>query len=149
MEETNLFKLINEWLKQYEPIGSWLYFNSTPVELGTTSMNTLPSSQTKNYIDGSKDVILLFTINMVKSYDEGTSDINMDALDEVCQFTDWIREQNDNLNYPVFGDNINVTKVEVLSTVPSLAINQTAQLAQYSFNARLIYKDEREVITNG
>ena len=142
----NLFKIINEWLKLYQPIGSWLYFNSTPVELGTTSMNTLPSSQTKQFVDGSKNVVLLFTIRMVKSYDEGTSDINMEALDESCQFTNWIKEQNDSLNYPEFGDKMYVKEIKVLSTVPSLAVNQTAQLAQYSFNARLVYRDEREVI---
>ena len=145
--ETNLFKIINDWLKQYEPVGSWLYFNSTPVELGATSMNTLPSSQTKEYIDGSKDVTLSFTVNMVREYDSGgTSDINTEALDESCQFANWIKEQNDSLNYPEFGDKMYVKEIKVLSTVPSLAVNQTAQLAQYSFNARLVYRDEREVI---
>lgn len=142
----NVFKVINDWLKQYEPIGSWLYFNSTPVELGVTSMNTLPSSQTKKYVDGSKKVILLFTINMIKEFDEGTSDVNMDVLDEVCQFAEWIKEQNESLNYPVFGDKMKVQKVEVISTVPSLAVNKVALLAQYSFNARLEYLDESEVL---
>lgn len=145
----NLFEIINEWLKQYKPIGSWLYFNSTPVELGVTSMNTLPSSQTREYIDGSKKVTLLFTIRMVKSYDEGTSDVNMEELSEVCRFSEWIKEQNDTHNYPDFGDRRTVTKVEVLSTVPSLAIDRASQLAQYSFNAQLIYNDESEVIQNG
>lgn len=142
----NVYKVINDWLKQYEPIGSWLYFNSTPVELGVTSMNTLPSSQTKKYVDGSKKVILLFTINMIKEFDEGTSDVNMDVLDEVCQFAEWIKEQNESLNYPVFGDKMKVQKVEVISTVPSLAVNKVALLAQYSFNARLEYLDESEVL---
>lgn len=142
----NVYKVINDWLKQYEPIGSWLYFNSTPVELGVTSMNTLPSSQTKKYVDGSKKVILLFTINMIKEFDEGTSDVNMDVLDEVCQFAEWIKEQNESLNYPVFGDKMKVQKVEVISTVPSLAVNKVALLAQYSFNAQLEYLDESEVL---
>ena len=145
----NLFKIINEWLKLYEPIGSWLYFNSTPVELGTTSMNTLPSSQTKQFVDGSKNVTLLFTIRMVKSYDEGTSDTNMEALDEVCQFTNWLRQKNDAKEFPELGEYLTTESVEVLSTVPSLAVDPTNQLAQYSFNARLVYKDESEVIRNG
>lgn len=146
MVDANLFKKINEWLKLYEPVGDWLYFNSTPVELGTTSMNTLPSSSVKEHIDGSKDVTLLFTIRLIKNYDEGTSDINMEALDEVVEFTNWIAEMDKNKDYPDLGEKLIVKEVDVITNVPSLAVNSTALLAQYSFNAKLIYRDESEVI---
>lgn len=146
----NIFEIINDWLKQYEPIGSWLYFNSTPVELGATSMNSLSNSSKREYIDGSVDYTILFSVHMVKSYDEaGTSDTNLYELNEINQFTDWIREQNKLKNYPELIENCTVQDIEVLTTIPSIAINKENQLARYSFSAKLIYRDESEVIVNG
>ena len=145
----NIFKLFTEWLKEYEPIGSWMYFNCTPVEENTTSLNTAPSSTTKEFIDGSKDVSINMSINLIKSYDEeGTSDTNIDAINEVGELENWITERDKNKDFPVLSDDgkIYITSIKVLSTLPSLAVDKTSHLAKYSFNIRLVYKDESEVI---
>ena len=146
----NIYNQLNEWFKNYEDIGSWLYFNSTPVELGVTSMLTNSNSYSiRKFIDGSKSVSITVTINMIKSYDEGTSDINLTELEEVDKFCNWITHQNEIDNYPELGDNITVTEIKVLNNVPILSVNEASQLAQYSFNAQITYLDESEVINNG
>jgi hypothetical protein len=142
----NPYEVINDWLKQYEPIGSWLYFNSTPVDLGTTSMNTVPGKSIKKFIDGSKEITLNFRINLIKEYDEGTSTVNLEAIKEVGSFTSWIIEQDSLKNYPDFGDKIETMEISVLTDVPSLGVNRESMLAQYSFSAKVVYRDESEVI---
>ena len=147
MSNNNVFRQISEWLQNYTLLGSWMYFNSTPIELGTTSLNTVSGSrELKKFIDGSKDIELTFLISMVKQYDTGTSDLNLEALDEVTNFSNWIEEQNENQEYPDLGQFKTVKSISVLSNVPSLQIDQASQLAKYTFQVRILYKDESEVI---
>ena len=147
----NLYKQVNEWLLNYEPLNSWLYFNATPVILGTAALNSVPGDRvTKEFVDGSKEKQLIFAIDMITSYDaDGTSDVNMDALDEVNHFSDWIEQQYTDDNFPDFGETNTITKIEVLTNVPSLLVDATSQLAKYQFQSRITYKDESEVVKNG
>ena len=144
----SLYNIVNEWLvNNYTPIGGWLYFNATPMIIGTVAMNSVSGDKTvKKYIDGSKQNELIFAIDMVTAHDaQGTSDTNMLALQEVENFSTWL----DNIkssNFPDFGDYKKVQKVEVLTSVPSLLINNEQMLAKYQFQARIIYIDESEVI---
>lgn len=144
----SLYNIVNEWLvNNYTPISGWLYFNATPMIIGTVAMNSVSGDKTvKKYIDGSKQNELIFAIDMVTAHDaQGTSDTNMLALQEVENFSTWL----DNIkssNFPDFGDYKKVQKVEVLTSVPSLLINSEQMLAKYQFQARIIYIDESEVI---
>lgn len=143
----NVYKRISAWLQNYQPIGSWLYFNCTPVELGTTSLNPSQGQrELKKYITGARDVELSFQIDMVKSYDTGTSDLNMDAFDEVLAFADWIESQNETKNYPDIGERLTIQRISVTSNVPRVSVSNTSpQLAKYTFSAKVVYKDESEV----
>lgn len=143
-----IYKPINEWLLNYTPLNNWIYFNATPVITGTVAMNMVAGDRvTKEYIDGTKQKQCVFAIDMISEYDgSGTSDVNMNALAEVESFMDWLEIQNKESNFPDFGKNYITEKVEVLTNVPQLLINEQSQLAKYQFQARVNYKDESEVM---
>lgn len=148
----NIYEKINEWLATtYQPLNEWLYFNATPMIVGTVAMNSVSGDRVyKRFVDGSVQRRVIFAIDMVLSYDDcGTSDVNMDAINEVNKFSEWIEEQLPLQNVPDFGNNRTIESIEVLTNVPSLLIDNTNGLAKYQFQARIEYKDESEVIKNG
>ena len=148
----NIYEKINEWLATtYQPLNEWLYFNATPMIVGTVAMNSVSGDRVyKRFVDGSVQRRVIFAIDMVLSYDDaGTSDVNMNAINEVNKFSEWIEEQLSLQNVPDFGKNRTIESIEVLTNVPSLLINNTNGLAKYQFQARIEYKDESEVIKNG
>ncbi len=148
----NIYEKINEWLATtYQPLNEWLYFNATPMIVGTVAMNSVSGDRVyKRFVDGSVQRRVVFAIDMVLSYDDaGTSDVNMNAINEVNKFSEWIEEQLPLQNVPNFGKNRTIESIEVLTNVPSLLIDNTNGLAKYQFQARIEYKDESEVIKNG
>lgn len=148
----NIYEKINEWLATtYQPLNEWLYFNATPMIVGTVAMNSVSGDRVyKRFVDGSVQRRVVFAIDMVLSYDDaGTSDVNMNAINEVNKFSEWIEEQLSLQNVPNFGKNRTIESIEVLTNVPSLLIDNTNGLAKYQFQARIEYKDESEVIKNG
>lgn len=148
----NIYEKINEWLTTtYQPLNEWLYFNATPMIVGTVAMNSVSGDRVyKRFVDGSVQRRIIFAIDMVLSYDDaGTSDVNMNAINEVNKFSEWIEEQLSLQNVPDFGKNRTIESIEVLTNVPSLLIDNTNGLAKYQFQARIEYKDESEVIKNG
>lgn len=148
----NIYEKINEWLATtYQPLNEWLYFNATPMIVGTVAMNSVSGDRVyKRFVDGSVQRRVIFAIDMVLSYDDaGTSDVNMNAINEVNKFSEWIEEQLSLQNVPDFGKNRTIESIEVLTNVPSLLVDNTNGLAKYQFQARIEYKDESEVIKNG
>lgn len=148
----NIYEKINEWLATtYQPLNEWLYFNATPMIVGTVAMNSVSGDRVyKRFVDGSVQRRVIFAIDMVLSYDDaGTSDVNMNAINEVNKFSEWIEEQLSLQNVPNFGKNRTIESIEVLTNVPSLLVDNTNGLAKYQFQARIEYKDESEVIKNG
>lgn len=144
----NLYKSISDWLTtKYKPIIGWLYFNATPMITGTVAMNSVPGNRVvKKFINGSAQKEIVFAIDMVCNYDnQGTSDINMNAMDEVNNFADWVDKLSSS-DYPDFGEYNSITKIEVLTNVPSLLVNTEQQLGKYQFQVKITYIDESEVI---
>lgn len=137
----NLYKQVNEWLLKYEPLNNWIYFNATPYISGVAALNSVPTDRVKRtFINGNKEKELIFAIDMVTDYDgTGTSTINLDAIDEVSHFCDWLDEQDKVKNYPDFGEKNTIKKVEVLNNVPSVLVNNEQQLAKYQFQVRIDY----------
>lgn len=137
----NIYKQVNDWLLEYTALNNWIYFNATPYVSGAVAMNSVAGDRVKkSFINGDIEKELVFAIDMVTEYDAtGTSDINLNAIDEVSHFCEWLEEQEINKNYPYFGDNCVIDKVEVLNNVPSLMVNQEQMLSKYQFQARITY----------
>ena len=135
----NKYKAISDWLLNYTPIGNWLYFNVTNVELDNSSLNSVSGPRYLNrFIDGSVECELGFTINLVKSYDTGTSDTNLEALEECHKLMKWCEDQVRDGNLPVF-DNCIVNSLEILQDTPSLAVDEDQSLARYQIQGQVNY----------
>ncbi len=148
----NVYTKINEWLTEhYKPLNNWLYFNATPMIIGTVALNTVAGDRVyKKFVTGAVQRRIIFAIDMVLSHDAaGTSEVNLQALDEVTSFSDWIEEQMKLNNVPDFGEHRTIEGIDVLTNVPSLLVDNTNGLAKYQFQVRIEYKDESEVVENG
>ena len=137
----NLYRKVNEWLLDYTPFNHWVYFNATPIISGTVAMNMIPGDRvSKEFIDGSTQRELTFSIDMVTTYDPaGTSEVNLQAVDEILMFSSWVEEKATNKDFPDFGEDCKIDKIEVLTNVPSMLIDPTNQLAKYQFQAKITY----------
>lgn len=144
----NLYEQISNWIIEYQPLNNWIYFNATPVNPGAVSMNSVAGDRVvRKFIDGSKQKEIIFAIVMISQYDPtGTSSVNLDAMNEVNNFSEWIDEQMVNKNFPEFKETDFIEKIEVLSNVPSMLVDTQQGLAKYQFQVKITYKDESEVI---
>ena len=137
----NIYKQLYNWIREYEAIGSWLYFNVTNFEAGCISLNTVTMSRYLSQdIIGNKTVEMVCAIDMIKDYDIGTSDLNIDAIQEVCNFAKWVET---NETKPDFG-NLDIEKIEVLESTPSLSVDSNNNLAKYQFQIKITYKESED-----
>lgn len=133
------------FLKQYPPLNEILYFNKTQEIADTSSVNTVYSDYAvQEYTCGNSDREFVFAIKQMKQYDSaGTSGINRKTMEEVQAFMDWIDEQNKKRNFPEFPDNCFVYKIENLQNMPEIAGTNDQGLAEYMFQCRVCYTEER------
>lgn len=142
----NLYKRINTWFKDehngYVPfLNNWLYFNATPYILGSVSMNMVAGDRViKEDILGNKYKEIVLAMDFVTQYDAmGTSDINIDMIDELENFNEWIELKNTRKEFPDFGGNCKVMEIVVLTNVPSMLIDTTSNLAKYQIQIKFEY----------
>lgn len=135
----NKYEALATWVKDnYESVNGWIFFNASTMEDGNSSIQTMESERAEAiYNDGSTEVAFLFAIALIRSYDTEMSALNTDAMAEADNFADWIEAQNELDNLPVLGDNEVVNSVEVLDSVPSVAVDAEQNLAKIQFNCRL------------
>jgi hypothetical protein len=143
-----------DYLLTCEPIyNSPLYFNFADAKNGINQLITLPNDKAldNEYIDGSVSKMYSLTIIVYLSIANkaivkvaGVDNENVIDYSEVMALMEWIGEQNIKGNYPNFGDNCIVEKIETTSNAPRLdQINTTVTppLATYSFTINVKYLD--------
>lgn len=148
-----------EFLLQCPQImGSPLYFNFINAEDNDKQIITVSSDVylNKPYIDGSVLKRYTFTILNFKSISDsalvtlpGYIGENVDDLADVQAIIDWVKEQNDLHNYPDFGENCTVERMEPTANDPNLeGINSevTPMLAMYSVSIEIDYMDTSKMI---
>ena len=138
----NKYKAVVEYLSQYPELKSYLYFNTIQEKENHTSISTTSSDYySKRYIRGGiKNYD--FAITIIKNYDTGTSELNIDEMFGVQKFMNWIDLQNKNKNFPIF-ENAKVFSIKNLQNEPSFSgINESGSLAKYMFQIRIEYKEE-------
>ncbi|HIT73793.1 MAG TPA: hypothetical protein IAD10_09050 [Candidatus Fimicola cottocaccae] len=135
----NKHKAVLNWLANYPELQSFLYFNVTKEEIEFTSINTVSSDTVvEEYFQGALKNYD-FALVMMKQYDTGTSDINVDGIFNVEKFMKWIDKQNKNKNFPFF-QNAQVLSVKNLQNEPSFSgINEAGDIAKYMCQVRIEY----------
>ena len=128
-------------------MNNWIYFNATPDIVGTVALNSIPGdSVVARFIDGSKKCEILFAIDMIREYDSmGTSEVNMEALDEVNNFIEWLDSQRQDENFPDFGNTNTVRDIQVLTNVPTVLVNTQDMLSKFQIQVKVTYIDNKEV----
>lgn len=130
---------------------SYLYFNFTQAEDNNKQIVTFANEKTlnKQYIDGSVDKRYTFTLVDFKAMTpkpivEGRVDENVDDMLQVQELIDWVTEQDDNKNFPNFGDSCEIEAIRALTDNPNLnGIDSSISpaLAKYSVSIQIDYLD--------
>lgn len=128
--------------KVAELAGNILNFNFSPDSADEFSLITnYADKEIKKYVNGDSQKAYGFTIIIVKQYSTGGDDLNLECMNFVQEFMDWMDEQNRERNFPDFGEGCEVEKMEVLQNMPNLAgINAEEGLARYMVQARILYR---------
>ena len=142
----NIYQKLTDYLKDCPELGNYIYFNVIPLDVDTASVNSKPASTVLNeYVDGSKEVRLLFNINIVKEYDDGgTSDLNLDAIEIFDNIIGFIEKSNNEHNFPDLGENYTVNELGATYKAPEVYITQdNPNIARYEGQFYLEYLERK------
>lgn len=136
----NKYEQLSNWLLGYTQINNWLHFNVVRMESGGFSLQSVPGNTiVQQYNDGSTERELIFAISMVQMYDAEQSTNNLNAMQEVDNFEQWMIEQT---SMPDFGENVAINSIEILDHVPSLAVDNENSLCNYLFQCKVVYLEQ-------
>ena len=129
--------------KVKELAGSMLNFNFSPESPNGISLITNYSDKVrKKYITGDALKEYGFSIIIVKEYSSESDDLNLEAMNFAQTFMEWLEEQNEKKEYPDFGKDCTIEKMENLQNMPNLSgVNYEAGLARYMIQVRIIYTE--------
>lgn len=157
----NKNQAIIDFLIQCDEIkGSSLYFNFINAKDTNKQIITQSNDKSLNrtYIDGSVLKRYTFTVIAFMSVApnpipkvEGMMDENVRDLVDVQSVIDWVTEQNENRNFPDFGEDCEIEAIQALSENPNLDgidNNTSPPLAKYSLTIRVEYIDHAKVVWN-
>lgn len=126
-----------EYLKEKLDMLSFNFSHGT--SLSAAFLTNYSGKIVKKYIraaDKEYGFVILFTLQ----YSTYTDDVNLRAMNIVQEFMDWIEMQDKKENFPDFGDNCQIKKIENMQNMPNLAmVDMENNLAQYQAPCRVLY----------
>lgn len=134
---------VSQFINMYPSMFSWLYFNTINMMPGNVSLITDADNVIQEFNDGTQERNYVFNVAFMKEYDTGTSDVNMQAMQETQNFNKWIFEQDCNANYPNFGNDL-VMGMSVLSEIPLMSIDEDANVARYMLQISISYLKRKD-----
>lgn len=123
--------------------GEYLYFESSEAYPNVKTL--VPNyGDYINYIDicGSKYKSYTFVFIGYEQIDTGTNDVNFNNMEIFDNFILWLEEQQDNRNFPEFGDNCTDYEIIPLQNMANLAQITEDNLAKYMLGVRINYKED-------
>lgn len=144
MNVTGKTEAVKAWLGGCPELGEYLKLNATEMQSGEVSMLTDYNTATlREFIDGSKERAYTFGVALVKSWSSGFDGTNAEAMQFGEALADWLANQYAAGNVPDLGEGCEVVRIEPLQNVPTLSnVQQDEQLARYTFQARIIYREK-------
>jgi hypothetical protein len=137
-----------------------LFFNFSQAEDNNKQLVTVANDKAieRPYIDGSVLKRYTFTIIDYRSViyqavvnKTGFANENVDEMMDVQSIIGWIEEQNDNMNFPDFGEDCVVEEIKALTDSPNLSgvdSSVTPALAKYNVSVQIQYLDKSKVTWN-
>lgn len=100
-----------------------------------------------DYIDkrdilGFKYKTYTFMFVAFEKIDTGTSDVNIENMNMMDTFNEWLETQIENENYPDFGEKCSEYEIEILQNMAHLAYITDDGLAKYMLGVAIHYKEE-------
>lgn len=128
-------KAVFEWIKQC-PAFERLYFNFGTADEGTCTFIPVPVDRTvRKDIFDNETKQYDFAVSSFGFVDDTTFDgiENAESMAFLQQLTEWIEQQNKEQNFPDFGENCFVEKIEAVQNIPaSLRMQNISKfLSQY------------------
>lgn len=138
----NKYLAIVNWINEYRPLNEWTYFNVVLDEPNAMSVTSVSNGSAINeFVDGTEEVEFLFAISLSKSFDSGgTSNTNLDAIEEFDNIAKWIDDQNKLKNFPAFDEIIE--KIEPMQTAPTVTVDSNGKIAKYLGQFKITYMEE-------
>lgn len=135
-------KSMLDYLSKCPEIKQFLRFNAILDKSGAVSVQTVSSSRwQKKYIRDHGIKTYDFAIVSMQPQDSGTTRRNAESMSAVQACLDWVSAQNRARNFPDFGADARVIKIEPLQNVPDIAaVNQSGDTAKYMFQCRVTYE---------
>lgn len=143
----NIYDKISQWLLDCPELGGYSYFNVIPIDVGASSVNSNSSSAVLNeYMDGSKEVRLVFNINLIRDYDNGgTSDLNLDAIAEFDKVIAYVEMKNNNNDYPDLDSGYVVNEIGSTNKAPEVYVTEdNPNIARYEGQFYIEYLQKRK-----
>ena len=137
-----------------------LYFNFIEAKNNAKQIITLSNDKNINtpYIDGSVLKQYKATITDFRSLTSnpivklpGYANENVLDFADVQTLMNWIEEQNDIKNFPIFGNDIEIDSIRTMTDNPNIdSIDTTISppLARLSFTVEVVYLDKSKMIFN-
>lgn len=140
----NMHQAVYDLISTCPLVGYDMYFNF--IDQGNNDCNTSLLSTSygdliQKYVDGDRLMRISYEIRQVKPLAVNSNTIqNVEQLELVQQFMNWINEQGKNNNFPDFGDRKTIQKMGTSDGVvmPTLA-SYYDNTALYAFPFEIIY----------
>ena len=99
-------------------------------------------AQDKIYVDGSKGMHYDFAFQIMLRISSSDDQANIENMDMMRRFQDWVEEQQYLKNFPNFGERAYGYRIENLGNTPQLAMVFENNMARYQFFVRINYIEE-------
>ena len=128
-----------EWAKTWPELDGFLKLNAILAQGGEASLNTAYSTDViRSYIDGTERRQYIFMLKMMLPWSDGYDPVNVDANALIEKWRDWVDLQFPN-NVPNW--DCEIESIESLYDVPAITVYADDSLAEYNFQARIIYEE--------
>ena len=127
------------WLSTCPAITDYITFNAVEEMAGETGIQTVSNAAwVKQYIRGGGAQNIDFAVVQIKPHDMGTWDVNFLQFFDAASVMNWVKDQNRIRNFPDFGENMQVMRIEPLENMPNLAaVSEDGGTAKYMFQVRV------------
>lgn len=135
---SNKHRAVWEWLQSCPHIGD-LFFNAAAVKQGVTVL--VPADQkVEEYIDGGEKRHYNCTLTRFQAFTADANDgSNIEAVTDLEELGDWVRDQFRAGNLPAFPDRYQITDIQVLPNESGYLVAQDMHMAQYRIQFQIEY----------
>lgn len=142
MATANKEQIILDWCKTNPYLTDTLIINYLNAEKDSCAIITIPTEALPKNIDGSQEVTYDFEFQVMFPISGDTDSVNADNMLTLRTWQEWIEEQEEQGNYPDFGNGYHSYRLQNLSTAPQLAQTYADGMAKYRLPVRLNYTEE-------